>query len=581
MATTVQEKPRIHHHPIPPRPQPSYSETQARELEAELKRSIQGEVRFDNGSRALYSTDSSNYRQYPIGVVIPKHADDVVETLAIARRYGAPITGRGGGTSLAGQCCNAAIILDFSKYMNQIIEIDTTHKTATVQPGLILDHLNLALKKHGLIFGPDPSTHNHCTIGGMIGNNSCGVHSVMSQFYGPGARMSDNLLELEILTYDGLRMRVRATDDHELDEIIRKGGRRGEIYENMLALRDKYADLIRTRYPKIPRRVSGYNLDDLLPERGFNVARALTGSESTLVTVLEAKLQLIDDFPCRALVVLGYPDVYTAGDHIPEVLTHKPIGLEGIDDVLVDAMKVKGLHTAELHTLPPGGGWLIAEFGGKTSQEADERAEAFMRAMQKVKNPPAIKLLEDPAEEKALWEVRDSGLGASARVPGQPDTWEGWEDAAVPPDRIGPYLRDFRALLQRYGYDCTLYGHFGQGIVHTRIDFGLKNRAGVEAYERFGYEAAELVVQYGGSLSGEHGDGQSRGELLTIMFGPELVGAFEDFKSIWDPEWKMNPGKVVRPYRRDQNLRYGDSYNPPQPETNLATRKTMAVSLMH
>jgi FAD/FMN-containing dehydrogenase len=335
-------------------------------LEKDLRKVIRGEVRFDDGSRALYSTDSSNYRQIPIGVVLPRDDEDVEKTVSLCRKYGIPITGRGGGTSLAGQCCNVAVIIDFSKYMHHLIELDPERKLARVQPGMIYDDLNRAAAKHHLAFGPDPSTHSHCTIGGMIGNNSCGVHSVMASFAGTGARTSDNLHELEILTYDGFRMRVGPTTDLELAEIIRRGGRRGEIYEKMRTLRDQYGDLIRERYPKIPRRVSGYNLDDLLPEKGFHVARALAGSEGTCVTILEATLHLVYSPPVRSLVALGYPDVYTAADHVPEILQFKPLGLEGIDDLLIDGMKKKKMHPEDFELLPPGAGWLLVEFGGET-----------------------------------------------------------------------------------------------------------------------------------------------------------------------------------------------------------------------
>jgi FAD/FMN-containing dehydrogenase/Fe-S oxidoreductase len=540
-----------------------------KQLERRLRRAIRGEVRFDNGSRALYSTDSSNYRQIPIGVVIPRTEAEVVETVAICREFGIPITSRGGGTSLAGQCCNVTVIIDFSKYLNHLIETDPDRKIVRVEPGIIYDDVNRTVAKHKLAFGPDPSTHNHCTIGGMIGNNSCGVHSVMAAFAGNGARTSDNIERLRILTYDGLQLEVGPTSDTEIERIVKQGGKVGEIYSRLKSLRDRYANLIRKRYPKIPRRVSGYNLDDLLPEKGFNVAPALCGSEGTCVTVLEATLQLIYSPPIRSLVVLGYPDVYTAGDYIPEVFEHQPVGLEGIDDVLIEGMKKKHLHPQDFELLPEGRGWLLAEFGGESKQEADEKAKRLMQALKSVSHPPTMRLYDAPFEEQHIWGVRESGLGGSARIPGEPDAWEGWEDSAVPPERLGSYLRDFRQLLQKYGYGCTLYGHFGQGIVHTRINFGLKDRKGVEAYERFGFDAAELVVRYGGSLSGEHGDGQSRGELLSIMFGDELVGAFNEFKKIWDPDWKMNPGKVVRPYRRDENLRLGENYNPPQWKTHF------------
>ena len=533
-------------------------------LERELKKKTKGEIRFNDGDRALYSTDSSNYRQIPIGVVVPRDRDDIIATVATCRKFGAPITGRGGGTSLAGQCCNVSVIIDFTKYYNRILQIDTEQKLVRVEPGIVLDEMNHAVQKRGLIFGPDPATHSHCAIGGMLGNNSCGVHSVMAEFYGGGARSSDNVRRLKVLLYDGTILTVGKTDEGELEDLIRQGGRRGEIYSTLRSLRDKYGDLVRQRFPKIPRRVSGYNLDELLPENHFNVARALVGTESTCCLILEATLELIPNPRIRTLLLLGYSDVYRAGDHVPEVRKYKPIGLEGIDDVLIKAMKMKHIHPEDAAILPPGNGWLLVEFGGNTQEEADAPAKALMEELKSKPNAPSMRLVDDPEHERVVWELRDAGLGASARVPNEPDTWEGWEDTAVSPNEIGKYLRDFRGLLEKHGYLCTLYGHFGQGLVHTRIDFGLKTHDGIQNYLSFTEEGAELVKRYGGSLSGEHGDGQSRGELLPIMFGDELVQAFREFKQIWDPDWKMNPGKIVKPYRRDENLRYGERYDPPQ-----------------
>ncbi|MCZ7572433.1 MAG: FAD-binding oxidoreductase [Ardenticatenaceae bacterium] len=532
-------------------------------LAVELQTAIHGEVRFDDGSRALYSTDGSNYRQIPIGVVIPRDKEDVIRTVAISRRYDAPVLPRGGGTSLAGQCCNVAVVIDFSKYMNTIVDLDPDKRRARVLPGLILDGLRNAAEKYHLTFGPDPATHNHCTLGGMIGNNSCGIHSVMA------GKTVDNVEELEILTYEGLQMRVGQTSDEELEKIINAGGRRGEIYARLKALRDRYADLIRERYPNIPRRISGYNLDQLLPENGFHVARALVGSEGTCVTVLEATTRLVYSPPARSLLVLGYPDVYSAADHVPDIMEHQPIGLEGMDDRLIGYMKKKGLHPNDIQILPPGGGWLLVEFGGETRQESDEQARELIAALKQKSTPPSMKLFDNRAEEEKIWAVRESGLGATADVPGMAKTWPGWEDAAVPPEKEGDYLRDFRGLLNRYDYECSLYGHFGQGCIHVRIDFDLETHDGIQKYLAFVDEAADLVVHYGGSLSGEHGDGQSRAVLLPKMFGTELIEAFREFKSIWDPDWKMNPGKVVDAYRPDQNLRLGTDYDPWEPKTHF------------
>jgi FAD/FMN-containing dehydrogenase/Fe-S oxidoreductase len=487
----------------------------------------------------------------------------VIETVAACRRFGAPILARGGGTSLAGQGCNAAVVIDMSKYMHNVIEIDADKKLARVQPGTILDHLREEAERHHLTFGPDPATHAWCTLGGMIGNNSCGTHSVMA------GKMDDNTEELDILTYDGVRMRVGKTSDEELERIIKEGGRRGEIYARLKSLRDKYADQIRARFPDIPRRVSGYNLDQLLPENGFHVARALVGTEGTCVTVLEATARLVHSPQQRSLLVLGYPDAFRAADHVMEILAHGPIGLEGFDDHLVSNMRRKHLEAANLALLPEGGGWLLVEFGSDRKQEADDRARALMEELKRAANPPSTKLFTDPREAARIWAVREAGLPATVFVPGELPGWEGWEDAAVPPAKLGDYLRDLFKLLGRYDYDTALYGHFGQGCVHTRINFDLLTRDGIKKFRSFMEEAADLVVSYGGSLAGEHGDGQSRGELLPKMYGPELVQAFREFKTIWDPGGKMNPHKVVDPYRMDENLRLGTQYNPPRPVTHF------------
>ena len=538
-------------------------------LEADLRPSLRGEVRFDPGSRALYATDGSNYRQPPIGVIIPRDADDVVRALEICRTHGAPVFGRGCGTSLAGQCCNVAVCFDMSKYMNGVLAVDVEKRRARVQPGVILDDLRRAAARHGLTFGPDPATHSHCTLGGMIGNNSCGVHSLMAQFDGPGARTSDNVESLDVLTYDGVRMRVGATSEHELERLMREAGRVGGIYQALQAFVQRYAEHIRTGMPKLQRRVSGYNLDALLPEHGFNVAQALVGTESTCVLVLEATVHLIRNPQARSLLVLGYPDVYTAADHLTEILEFQPIGLEGMDDRLVEDMKRVGIHRRDLQLLPDGGGWLLVEFGGSSKAESDARARELMARLSSRAGAPTMKLVDEPAVEEQIWKVREAGLGATAHVSQSRPTWEGWEDSAVPPARVGEYLRKLRALLDRYGYGCDLYGHFGQGCIHTRIDFDLESAPGIRHFREFVEEAATLVVSLGGSISGEHGDGQARGELLSRMYGPELMQAFRDFKSIWDPAWQMNPGKVIDAAPLDSHLRLGADYRPPRLDTHF------------
>ncbi len=532
-------------------------------LAAAMAAAVDGEVRFDDGSRALYATDGSNYRHVPIGVVVPRSVEAIVASVATARRYGAPVLMRGGGTSLAGQCCNVAVVVDTSKYLNRVLSIDPQARLARVQPGLVLDDLRDAAEQHHLTYGPDPSTHNRCTLGGMIGNDSCGAHSVMA------GKTVDNVEELDILTYDGLRMCVGKTSDADLARIIAEGGRRGEIYSALKALRDRYGDLVRQRFPKIPRRVSGYNLDQLLPENGFHVARALVGTEGTCVTVLEATVNLVPSPPVRSLVVLGYPDAASGADDVMLILEHSPTAVEGFDDHLTNSLRAKGMYRQDIDLLPQGGGWLLVEFGGDTKEEAEQKAHGLMEALRGRPHPPTMRLAATPREARQAWQVREAGLGGTAIIPGKGHYWSGWEDSAVPPERTGDYLRDLRKLMDRHQYGGSFYGHFGQGCIHTRINFDLKTAAGIAEFRQFMEEAADLVLGYGGSLSGEHGDGQSRAELLPKMYGPELVRAFGEFKAIWDPQGKLNPGKIVDPYKMDENLRLGVAYNPWLPKTHF------------
>jgi FAD/FMN-containing dehydrogenase/Fe-S oxidoreductase len=531
-------------------------------LEAELRKEADAEVRFDAGSRALYATDASNYRQVPIGVVIPRSREAVEAALAVCRKYDAPVLPRGGGTALCGQTCNVAVVFDFSKYLNRVLELDPEHRLARVEPGTILDDLRDAAEAHHLTFGPDPSTHSQNSLGGMIGNNSCGIHSIMS------GRTVDNVHELEVLTYDGLRLRVGATSEPELERIIGEGGRRGELYAGLRGLRDRCGGLVRERYPQIPRRVSGYCLDELLPEQGFHVARALVGTEGTCALTLEATLRLVPSPPGRAILMLGYPDVFSAADHVPEILRFEPVGLEGLDDLLVQFMKKKGLHVEDLGLLPEGGGWLLVEFGGADPAEAEANARRAMNALKKARSRPSMELYADPGRQKRIWEIRKSGLGATANVPGEPFTWPGWEDAGIAPEKLGTYLREFRTLLEEFGYRASVYGHFGDGCIHCRIPFDLFTQEGIRKWMAFLDRASDLVLKYGGSFSAEHGDGQAKAIFLPKMYGEELVDAFREFNALWDPRGKMNPGKVLGPLRPDENLRLGAEYRPWQPETH-------------
>jgi FAD/FMN-containing dehydrogenase/Fe-S oxidoreductase len=537
------------------------------DLPDRLQSAIRGEVRFDDGTRALYATDASNYRLPPIGVVIPRDRADIVNAVGICREYGAPVLTRGGGTSLAGQCCNRAVVLDLSKYCHRILDLDPAARTVTVEPGIVLDEIQKAAAPHGLIFGPNPATHDHCTIGGMLGNNSCGINSLLAANHGRGLRTSDNLLELEVLTYDGTILRVGDTSDGDFAAIAATGGRRGEIYGALAALRDRYADEVRARFPRIPRRVSGYNLDDLLPEHGGNVARALVGSEGTCVVILSATLYLVPRPRARSLLVLGYRDAVDAGGHVMDILPFKPIGLEGIDRALVEMMRGHHMHGDALKLLPEGHGWLLVEFGGDTKEDCDRQAQRVMETLRQHDDAPAMKYYDDPAETQKVWEAREAGLGATAFVPGQKDTWPGWEDSAVAPEKVGDYLRDLRDTFARFGHKPALYGHYGQGCIHCRIDFDLLTEEGLENYRATVEAASDLVVRYGGSFSGEHGDGVARGPFLEKMFGPDLMDAFRQFKAVWDPDNRMNPGKAIAARSVTDDLRLGTNYSPARPRT--------------
>jgi FAD/FMN-containing dehydrogenase/Fe-S oxidoreductase len=549
-------------------------------LKRALRAAVEGEVRFDPGTLALYANDSSNFRQVPIGVVIPKTLADVVAAHRVCHEFGAPVLNRGGGTSLSGETVNVAVVIDHSKYLTRIGEVDTERRLVTCEPGVINEELNRHTGQHDLVFGPDPSTHSRCVIGGNIGNNSCGVHSVQSQLYGPGPRTSDNTHALEIVTYDGTRFWVGNDEEAQLESIIAAGGRKAEIYAALRDLRDKYADAIRERFrpvSEVPRRVSGYNLDELLPERGFNVARALVGTESTCVTVLQAVLMLTPALLQRTLVVVGYPALADAAEHCAQIVERwRPIGLEALDEELIQDQAAQHIHLSDIEQLPADGSraWLLVQFGADTEEESTGRAQEFARWLAKKKGYEpdrilVVKSAQEGGQSQDIWEIREGGLGATAFARGE-DNWPGWEDSAVPPSELGRYVTDLRALMDSRGIKGALYGHFGQGCIHGRLGFDLRTESGIANYRAFLEEAADLVTRYGGSLSGEHGDGQQRAELLEKQFGPVLIEAMREFKRIWDPDWKMNPGKVIDPYRLDENLRLGTSYNPPRPATKFA-----------
>ncbi|MEU1330046.1 FAD-binding and (Fe-S)-binding domain-containing protein [Streptomyces sp. NPDC005865] len=493
-------------------------------LARQLRAAVRGEVDFSVTARALHTMDASNYRRIPVAVVAPRDADDVAAALAVCREHDVPLVPRGAGTSIAGQATGTGVVLDCTRHLNRIVSLDPEARTAVVQPGVVLDDLRAAAAPHGLTFGPDPSTHSRCTLGGMIGNNSCGSHSVA---WGTTA---DNVDSLTVTDGRGTLRRLARGWDGAPD--------------GLRALVDADLALLRTGFPHLPRRISGYALDALLPERGPDLARAFCGSEGTLGVLTEAVVRLVEAPRARALAVLGYADESAAAEAAAALLPYGPLTVEGMAADLV-----KGANG-----LPRGGAWLFVETGGASRDEARAHAGALVRAA--AGETVDALVVDDPAGQRALWRVREDASGTATRMPDGSEAWPGWEDCAVPPARLGGYLRDFRALLAEHGLRGTPYGHFGDGCIHVRIDFDLLNGEGIARFRRFSEELADVVVAHGGSLSGEHGDGQARAELLPKMYGTELVGLFERVKDLWDPAGLLNPGMLVRPAPLDANLRF-------------------------
>jgi FAD/FMN-containing dehydrogenase len=483
----------------------------------------------------MYAADASNYRRVPIGVVAPVDEEDVAAAVAVCHAHDVPLLPRGAGTSIAGQAVNTAVVVDFTRHLNRVLEIDPQARTARVQPGLVLDELRAAAAPHGLTFGPDPSTHNRCTLGGMIGNNACGSHSVA------WGKTVDNVHALDVLTYRGERLSLGRGEAH------------GRIPDALRALGQRYGDTVRTAFPDLTRRVSGYNLDQLLPENGFDLAKAMVGTEGTCATLLAATVRLVESPPARALAVLGFPDAYLAADHVMAVRELDPLTIEGMDAGLIAALRAAHPTETASRYLPEGGGWLYVETGGQTRPAAEAAARTVVAAM--AGSGATSVVVSDPAQMKALWRIREDGAGILTRSPDGGEAWPGWEDAAVPPERFGGYLREFDALLARHHRRGAYYGHFGDGCLHVRIDFDLLTERGIAGFRAFMTDAADLAVAHGGSLSGEHGDGSARAELLPRMYPPPVIRAFEEFKAIWDPDDRMNPDRIVRPAKLDEDLR--------------------------
>lgn len=529
------------------------------DLFRDLQAAVRGAVDFSSRRRAEYSSDASNYRQPPLGVVFPLDAEDVEAAVRVCREHDVPITTRGGGTSIAGNAIGPGVVLDLSRHLNRIIELDPDARTARVDAGVVLDELNAAAAKHGLRFGPDPSTHGRCTLGGMIGNDACGSHSVA------WGRTSDNVVDLDVLCYDGTRTVLRSLRLAELDAVIARGGRVGRIHAALRELAAEHRAALRTELGRFSRQVSGYGLQHLLDENGFDVARALVGAEGTCVLVLSATVRLVPVPQNQLLLVAGFTDSVAAADAVPAVLEHRPLTCEGMDDRILDVLRARRAGAVPEDALPSGSAWLLIDIDG-TPQDADQLAIALAAAP----GLTGTTLVTDPVQRKAVWKIREDGAGLATRSVDGTLSWPGWEDAAVPPENLGGYLRGFHRLLEEYGLHGVVYGHFGEGCLHVRLDFDFTTERGVRHFESFMRAASELVVRHGGALSGEHGDGRARSAYLSTMYSPELLDAFARFKAIWDPRGRMNPGVLVRPNGAAEDLRIQPAHSWKRLPTTLA-----------
>ncbi len=535
----------------------SASQVAGRDVVAELRRAGIGDVDDSSLGRAMYASDASLYRVVPRVVVRPRAVDELVAAVAVARETGTPLTMRGAGTSIAGNAVGPGIVVDTARHLNRVESLDPQSRSVRVQPGTVHATVQRAAGRHGLRFGPDPSTHTRCTVGGMIGNNACG-----SRALGYG-RTSDNVLGLEVLTVAG--------------EVLRLGGRAttSPLVDRLEELVAAHRGTIRTEMGRFTRQVSGYSLEHLLPEKGRDVARFLVGSEGTLGVVLGATVRLVEDAPHRALAVLGYPTMFEAADAVPALLAHRLVACEGLDSRILEVVREHSARGA-LPVLPRGGGWLLAEVTGASVAEAEAAAAAVVRDAGALD----VRVVSDAEERAALFRIREDGAGLAARTL-ERQAQSGWEDAAVPPDRLGAYLRGFDALLKESGLDGVPYGHFGDGCVHVRIDFPLREESGRRGFREFVEAAADLTASHGGSMSGEHGDGRARSELLPRMYSPEVLALFAGVKHLFDPDNLLNPGVLVDPAPVDADLRLAARLREPRHALRLVHDHGSVVEAVH
>ena len=536
------------------------------DLERELRRVVEGEVRFDDYSRLLYATDASMYQVEPIGVVLPRSRADVHAVLELANRYNVPVLPRGGGTSLAGQTVNHAIVLDFSKHMNRVLEVDREGLWCRVQPGLVQDELNAHVRPMGLLFGPDTSTSNRATIGGMCGNNSAGSHSIA---YG---KTLDHVLELTCLLADGSEVVLRDLAPAELEAKCRQNDLEGQIYREVRRLVDQHAGEIRERYPTIMRRVSGYNLDELLPGTGkpFGLHRLAVGSEGTFVVVVEMKMRLVPKPRFTALDVVHYDDLQAALESSVDILTTGPYAVELTDKMILDLARANIEHRARMGFVEGDPqAIMIVEYAGDTEAEVRAKVEAFEGLRARKRLGYAAHIAYDPAAQQSIWKLRKAGLGLLLGTKGDRKPIAFVEDTAVEPAKLAPFIARFREVLDRNGAAAGYYGHCSVGCLHIRPLIDLKDAGGLRQMQRIAEEITDLVLEFGGALSGEHGDGRARSPFNERLYGPRLYDAFRQVKRAFDPKGLLNPGNIVDAPPMTEHLRYGPSYRTWEPDTLL------------
>ena len=526
-------------------------------LVQDLQRRLQGEVRFDQYSRVLYSTDASIYQMEPLGVVLPRNAEDVAAVLELAAREGMAILPRGGGTSLAGQAVNRAVVLDFTKYMNRVLEINPEESWVRTEPGITLDELNHHLQPYGLHFAPDPTTSNRATVGGAIGNNSCGTHSIL---YG---KTSDHVLEVDALLSNGAPALFKALSPSQLQQKLSLDGLEGDIYRGVVQLVEAHRQEILERYPRILRRVSGYNLDHLARGEPFDLARLIVGSEGTLATVTAAKLKVVPLPSMKGLAVLHFRHLIEAMEATVAVLDHHPAAAELMDRMIIDAARRStGFASLASMVQEDPAAILVVEFFGESLQELEGRLDALEKDMAQRGLGYATLKLVDPEAQSRVWALRRAGLGLLMGRRGDVKPLPFVEDTAVAPEHLPSYIQRFDQLVRDQGTTAAYYGHASVGCLHVRPLINLKEQEGLDRMISIARDVSDLVLEFGGALSGEHGDGIVRGVWNERMFGTRLYNAFREVKRLFDPKGIMNPGKIVDCPPMMENLRFGPGYRP-------------------